>query len=150
MSAMAFKVIPKDMFFDRAAVMSAKGRAERRAMSKFGAFVRTDSRRSIRYRRPVPKDAMLRANQVRYSRPGRPPFSREKSGPMKKIFFAYEAREGSVVIGPLGFAKSPVPALHEYGGRDRRGASFPARPYMRPAFDRTKEKLPQIWRDAIK
>ncbi len=76
----------KSMFFDRQRVQSAADRATRRVLGRFGAFVRRRSRSSIRRKR-------------RSSSPGRPPASH--TGVLRDyIFFGYDPKRRSVVIGP--------------------------------------------------
>jgi hypothetical protein len=140
----------KKMFFDRKAVTSRVDRATRRVLSKFGAFVRTTARHSIRPRKKI-------------SPPGQPPSSH--TGLLKKfIFFGYDPRKDSVVIGPVrlsqrgrGDPRNSAPQLLEYGGtttlkRDgkRRRARFRARPFMGPAFEKEQLKLPAMWKGSIK
>ena len=179
----------KSMFFDRKTVLSSVDRATRRVLSKFGAYVRTSAKSSIRKRKKV-------------SDPGRPPSSR--TGLLKKyIFFAYDGRKQSVVIGPVRLntkyfdrdvqpKTGLVPEVLEYGGsldvierkigpdmwvrRDlrrrgsgaivqalaekrfvkangvhhrRRTVRVAPRPYMGPALEREKPKLPAMWAGSI-
>ncbi|GAF68121.1 unnamed protein product [marine sediment metagenome] len=137
------------MFFDTKKVISATDRATRRVFSKFGAFVRRGARSSIRKRKAV-------------SAPGKPPSSHV--GLLKKlIYFGYDTDKQTVVIGPTPLGgKAEVPALLEYGGRKvvmgRRGrkqrkrqvATYSPRPFMGPAFEKEKPKLPAMWADSIK
>ncbi|MFI4860257.1 MAG: hypothetical protein ACIAXF_06200 [Phycisphaerales bacterium JB063] len=133
----------KSLFFDRPKVTSAVDKTTRRVLSRFGAFVRRGAKSSIRKRKSV-------------SAPGSPPSSH--TGLLKRlIFFVFDPRRRSVVIGPVGFRKSEAPELLEYGGSttvERRGkreqANYRARPFMGPAFDQEQPKLPQMWRDAIR
>ena len=141
----------KANFFDRQKVTNAVDRATQRNLSKFGAFVRTRARSSIRKRKRV-------------SQPGQPP-SAHTTGSLSlrsSIFFALGPDKQSVVIGPVLFngadAASPVPERLEYGGETtikRRGrkptrARYRARPFMGPAFEKEKQQLPAIWRDSVK
>jgi hypothetical protein len=136
----------KSNFFDRAAVQKATDQATNRNLSRFGAFVRTRSRSSIRKRKAI-------------SEPGQPPSSHV--GTLKKfIFFSFEPTTRSVVIGPVKTSgRGEAPALLEYGGtaafvppRKRRPvtARFRPRPFMTPAFDEEQKKLPALWRDSIR
>ena len=141
--------VVKSMFFDSAAVKSSVDRADRKVLSKFGAFVRTASRHSIRKRR-------------RASRPGEPPSSH--AGLLRRfIWFGYDRERHSVVIGPMKLNQKVgnAPEALEYGGvsvvveglrrrRRKRKVKIRARPYMGPAFEQEKPKLPQMWRDSVK
>lgn len=133
-------------FFDRTAVTSAVSHATRKVLSRFGAFVRTAARSSIRRRKSV-------------SKPGQPPTS--WTGLLKKfLFFSFDQAKRSVVIGPVRLNKSrgEAPGLLEYGGssarRDRKGrrraTRYRARPYMGPAFEKERQKLPQLWKDSVR
>jgi len=133
------------MFFDQKAVRSATDRATRKVLSRFGAYVRTAARSSIRRRKAV-------------SPPGQPPSSHV--GTLRRlIFFGYDTAKRSVVVGPTPFDdKVEAPPLLEYGGRarrkDRRGrvrvATYRPRPFMGPAFEREKTKLPAMWAGSVK
>lgn len=134
----------KAAFFDRPAVMNAVNRAERRVLSKFGAFVRRGAKSSIRKRKAV-------------SEPGRPPSS--QTGLLRKtIFFVYEPNRGSVVIGPIELNKgTEAPRLLEHGGQvtrrernQRKRLVYRPRPFMGPAFEREVPKLPALWRDSVR
>jgi hypothetical protein len=134
----------KGLFFDRPAVTTAVKRATRRVLSRFGAFVRRGARSSIRKRRAI-------------SQPGSPPSSH--TGLLKRnIFFVYEPRRANVVIGPILLnGASDAPALLEHGGnvtrrrRDKRvRMTYRPRPFMGPAFERERPKLPAMWKDSVK
>ena len=93
----------KSLFFDRPAVRNAVDRAQRRVLSRFGAYVRRGARSSIRKRkRPAP--------------PGSPPS--DHTGRLKRnIFFVYEPVKSSVVIGPARLSGSTdAPETLEHGG----------------------------------
>src|SRR5262249_47529030 len=148
---------------------------KRRALSKFGAFVRTRARSSIRTRKKA-------------SKPGSPPSSH--TGLLKRfIFFGFDPVAQSVVIGPvLAGPKSGAPETLEYSGPVqirqavpllRRAASSAqakayrqlvregrivppsrefrtrtvfvrARPFMHPAFEAELPKAPQMFKDQIR
>ncbi|MBT4867182.1 MAG: hypothetical protein HON53_18920 [Planctomycetaceae bacterium] len=134
----------KGLFFDRKAVTSAVDRAERRVLSRFGAFVRRGARSSIRSRKSV-------------SQPGTPPSSH--TGLLKRnIFFVYEPNRSNVIIGPIQLnSGTDAPALLEHGGtvsgqrrKKRVRMTYRPRPFMGPAFERETPKLPQMWRDSVR
>jgi len=135
----------KAMFFDRKAVKNAVDRATRKVLSKFGAFVRTTARHSIRKRKAI-------------SQPGNPPSSHV--GLLKRlIFFGYDTSRRSVVIGPTPLrGEAEAPPLLEYGGRarrkDRKGkpvmATYKSRPFMGPALEKERPKLPALWAGSVK
>ena len=137
-------MVTKKMFFDRKAVVGAVDRATRKVLSKFGAFVRTTARHSIRKRKAV-------------SQPGSPPSSHV--GLLKKlIYFGFDPSHRSVVIGPTPLHGAEVPPLLEYGGRARRKnrkgrmvtATYRPRAFMGPAFEQEKPKLPAMWASSVK
>lgn len=93
----------KAAFFDTRKIERSLYVGIRKPMSRFGSFVRTASMRSIKKRKDI-------------SEPGKPPTNR--TGLLKKfIFFSYDEKTKSVVIGPMLFrAGSVVPRLLEKGG----------------------------------
>ena len=138
-------MVTKDMFFDRSAVTRRVDRAARRVFSRFGAYVRTTAKHSIRKRK-------------RISRPGEPPSSH--TGLLRRfIFFGYDRDRRSIVIGPMPLTGRIGDAPHalEYGGpsavkgrRRKRRVRIAARPYMRPAFEHEKPKLPALWAGSVR
>lgn len=141
-------------FFDSAAVMRSVDAASRRVLSKFGAYVRTAARSSIRSRKKM-------------SAPGQPPSSH--AGLLKRfLFFSYDPRTAGVVIGPerLNATIGDAPHALEYGGPSRvtsagrasrgrkktvvRTANIRPRPYMRPALAKELPKLPAMWAGSVK
>ena len=139
----------KKLFFDRKAVIDQVDRATRMVLSRFGAFVRRAAKSSIRERRRV-------------SSPGQPPSSH--TGLLKKfIFFGYEPAKRNVVIGPARLNQKIGDAPHalERGGtstvvqglrgrRKKRRVKIKARPFMGPAFQKEKPKLPAMWAGSVK
>ncbi len=146
----------KQWFFDRKAVINATDAGNRRVLSKFGAFVRTRAKSSIRKRKGV-------------SAPGRPPHSHV--GLLKKlIYFAFDPARKSVVIGPtlansassnISPIGKTVPETLEEGGvvlisrrfnvsGKKRRAYLRARPYMKPAADEEMKNLPRLYANSIK
>ncbi|MCW5775997.1 MAG: hypothetical protein KIS87_06130 [Phycisphaeraceae bacterium] len=137
----------KDMFFDRHVVIRAMDSAKRKVLSQAGAFIRTAAKTSIRKRKGT-------------APPGKPPHSHE--GSLRKwILFGYDRASDSVVVGPVGFAKSTAPRALEHGGETvvhtrRKGrltsrkVKIAARPFMAPALEKERPKLPLLWRNSIR
>lgn len=152
----------KGQFFDRKKVMNAIAPAERRVLSQFGAFVRTAAKSSIKKRKKA-------------SPPGTPPSSH--TGDLKRgIFFAFDPRKRSVVVGPTRFDGRPgdAPSTLEFGGFTGYGihkVALPGgkgrflkdriikikgrlrirkRPYMEPAMQQELPKFPQLWNGTVK
>lgn len=137
----------KKLFFDREKVLKAAERGQRKALSKFGAFVRRRARSSMRKRKKG------------HSQPGQPPFV--KKGQLKKLlFFGYDPLTKSVVVGPAAIGKSPVPKTHEFGGKltVRRKVSgkrvgvmvrYEPRPFMAPALAAELPKFADQFRGSI-
>ncbi len=147
----------KKNFFDRKAVMDAADKATRKVLSKFGAFVRTRSRTSIK-------------KTDRVSAPGSPPSSHDPHLLRSFILFSYEPLRRSVVIGPAkvgGKIGNAPQALEEGGdseawesfwvgagpGRQRRRrlvkTTVRARPFMVPAFNAELPGVPALWANSI-
>jgi hypothetical protein len=143
----------KSMFFDRQAVMSAVDKGTRKVLSKFGAFVRTRAKSSIR-------------KSKKSAAPGQPP--RSHTGLLKRfIFFVFEPINRSVVIGPakLNAKESGAPEVLEKGGttvvsqtirvgkqkrKAKKRVAIAARPYMGPAYEAEKKELPALWANSVK
>jgi|YNPMSStandDraft_1061717.scaffolds.fasta_scaffold45552_2 hypothetical protein len=147
-------------FFDEKKVRDPAERAALKVLARFGAYVRTDARQSIR-------------RAAKPSPPGRPP--RSVTGRLKQhIYFVVERAKRNVVIGPTLFAKSardlPAAAALEYGGpswttrrmkrrteagtkpiveRRKVKVKIRAHPFMRPAFQKVQQKLPELWREVL-
>jgi len=160
-------------FFDRPAVLAATSKAERRVSNRFGATVRKIARRSMK---KVGKRRRQRAAELRRrgrstqgvdsSKPGQPP--RVHVGTLKKlIFYSFDFRRHSVVIGPTQSGRGTgAPDILEHGGTTtirvperRRGGRrrlvkkrvrIAPRPFMQPAFDKTRPELSQLWKDVIR
>lgn len=114
-------------FLDRASVLEKVEKGKRRALSKFGAFVRRSARSSIR-------------KSKKSAAPGTPPKSHR--GDLKRlIFFSLDPEKGSVVVGPVVFPKarpqSPgAPEALEYAGTVTRTVKTPLGPSGRKAAGR--------------
>lgn len=111
-----------DMFFDRQELVGQMNKAERRALIKGGALVRTVARRSMRPRKPGVA-----------SSPGAPPHRHKHSSKGEKakhdyglynsILFGFDAPSESVVIGPSatwGPRALRIMETHEFGGFERK------------------------------
>lgn len=102
------------LFFDRAEVQRKIGKARANALSRQGAFVRRRAR----------TDVLRRRKGV--SAVGRPPSVHSKRG-LREIYFYYDARSQSVVVGPVKLNKATyttrgrttLPNLLEFGGSAR-------------------------------
>jgi hypothetical protein len=128
-------------FFDTGKVTTALDKATKKALSKFGAFVRQRAKSSIRSRKQI-------------SQPGQPPSNH--AGHLKRlIFFQYSADEKTVVIGPVPFRRGIAPSLLESGGvrisKNGRPLKYRQRPFMKPAFDKELSLKPaEFWKDEAK
>jgi hypothetical protein len=134
----------KSSFFDRARIMNKMSVSDQWALSKCGAYVRSAARRS--FRKP-PKKRKYNGGRAPYNITGK---LRES------IVFAYAATKKSVVIGPYlfpGVAQDvPAPQLLEFGGvvnTKTHTFIYHAYPYMRPAFERSKDKLAQFYENSF-
>lgn len=138
----------KSLFFDREKVIRAVDKAKRAVLSKAGAFIRTVARTSIRKRKGS-------------APPGSPPHSHV--GLLRNfILFGYERASDSVVVGPAKLNKpTEAPRVLEHGGvttvtkfargrlRKRR-VRMKARPFMGPALEKERPKLPKLWAGSVR
>lgn len=138
----------KPLFIDRRPIVSQADRFWRRAAMRVGGYMRRAARSQIRRRK-------------RISKPGQGPTS--WTGLLKQnIFFAYDPRRRTVVVGPVKLNRgSNAPKLLEYGGpatleREVEGrkvkvsAYYRPRPFMKPAMEKTEQKLPSLLRQVAK
>jgi len=135
----------KSLFFDRQKVLSQVSRAERRVLSKFGAYVRQDAKQRIRRRK-------------RPSQPDESPTN--QTGLLKRhIYLIFDPDRHSVVIGPARLTTGTnAPGTLEYGGQAvvQTSAGQPVRvaiqerPYMGPAFRQELPKVSALWRDSVR
>jgi phage gpG-like protein len=135
------------MFIDKRAILTPKEQAQKRVLSKQGAFLRGAARRLIRKRRGA-------------ARPGQPPHTH--TGALKHAIL-FEVGTDSVVIGPAASSIGELGALHEFGGsvaikayRQKNGRAirahtrkYPPRPFMWPAYDEVLPRLPAFWEQVI-
>jgi hypothetical protein len=146
------KIKYKPLFFNTRKLRLLVDEAAIRSMSRFGAYVRTTARRSIRKRKKP-------------SLPGKPPSSH--TGLLKRfIWFGYDPARRSVAIGPAKLnLPGETPHVLEHGGRNvttvkykrksgpkksKRIVKVRPRPFMQPALEENREQLPKIFRDSIR
>src|SRR5688500_3112527 len=121
----------KGGFFDRPKVLKALDRANKRALSKAGAFVRQRAKTSMRKRKGTAPS-------------GEPPYAHV--GLLRKLmFFAYDAQRKSVVVGPARInTPTGVPGLLEHGGRNQAGDYYRGNPFMGPALRQEAPGFPDL------
>lgn len=130
-------------FFDRLVVEDATDKAEKMALGKLGSFIYTTAKRSMRRRKG------------KVSPPGHPPYAHSPTkASLKMILFQYDAKQGSVVVGPLRFnTRTNVAKLMEFGGmvKPRKGRirHYRKRRFMGPAMEQESPKLPSMYAQAL-
>lgn len=132
-------------FFDRERVQRGMDAATHKVLSKFGAYVRTRARTSLRKRKGA-------------SAPGTPPHSHGLHLLRNWILFSYDRDRKTVVIGPALLTRGTgAPRISEYGGTGwglvngkRARVAYPPRPYMRPAFNEELRRMPPDWRNRLR
>ena len=99
-----------------------------------GAALRLTARRSIRRRKKASEE-------------GTPPSTRR--GQLKgALQYAVEKEEQTVVIGPSAEEVGTSGAAHEHGGRYK-GQRYPKRPFMGPALENIRDRLPELWANSV-
>lgn len=133
-------------FFDQAGLIRKSDAMQRKALSKFGAFVRKRMRQSIRRRK-------------KSANPGEPPSAHGSN--LKQIFFAWDDSKRSVVVGPIIFSVrdggGKAPGLLERGGerisRTKRGKSrrlhYRKFPFAVPAMEAELPKFAGLFKGAF-
>ena len=110
-------------------------RANIQSLAHAGAAIRLAARRGIRRRKKA-------------SPAGQPPSTRR--GLLRSaILYAVEKQNNLVVIGPEHSKVGRSGSAHEHGGRYRR-QWYPQRPFMRPALEKNKDRLPKFWAGSVK
>ena len=169
----------KTLFLDSPAVLRAVDQAERKSFNRSGGYIRTVARNSIKRPPAKKKKDLTAAEEAEYQKeldewkdggkqgprpkrglrqegspPGKPPYFHTKL--IKLIFFVYDPRKHSVVVGPV--KKNTVEdddelEMLEYGGRTtRRGrpSRYRARPFMRPALAAEEDRVADRWKNSLK
>lgn len=116
-------------------VKKAAQRATFDNLGHAGAAIRLTARRSIR-----------RSKQA--SAPGKPPSTR-KGRLRSAIRYAVEKNRSRVVIGPEHSVVADAGRAHEFGGRFR-SERYVRRPFMGPALEENKQRLPRLWAGSVK
>lgn len=139
-----------ESFFDRQKVARAVDRAERKNLSKGGAFVRRTGRTLLRKKARLGRASDLEGKRreyyeqrvaeakergepppprpLKHSRPGEPP--KQITGLLRRfLFFSFDRSTRSVPVGPakLSGKDADTPRLLEEGGNARRRLSVPVR-----------------------
>ena len=118
---------------DKGKVKRAVARANIETLGHAGALVRKIARNSIR-------------RGQKESAPGQPPHTRK--GQLKRAIL-YAKEEGSVVVGPSAEIVGQSGKAHEFGGKYR-AERFPRRPFMGPALEKARDRLPKLWRASVR
>ena len=115
--------------FDAAKVRATVRKTSITRLAHAGAAVRLAATRGIRKRKSS-------------SPAGEPPHTRD--GRIKRaILFAVE--RDTAVVGTSKDMFGLAGMAHEHGGLFR-GGRFPERPFMRPALEKVRDRLPEFWR----
>ena len=61
----------------------------------------------------------------------------------------YDANQDSAIIGADKASIGAAAEVHEHGGR-LRGTKYAPRPFMRPALQQIRKRLPRFWRATIR
>ncbi|MBN8605049.1 MAG: hypothetical protein J0M26_28890 [Planctomycetes bacterium] len=106
-----------------------------KSLGHAAAAIRLVARRSIRRR----KSAAM---------PGSPPNTRR--GQLKRsLMYAIDKQRGVALIGPSFEVVGTAGKAHEFGGKYRR-ERYPKRPFMGPALEKVKDRLPSMWAGSIR
>ncbi len=140
----------KNNFFDRVKVIDyfgAAGKKSLAALSRFGAYLRRVARNSLKRIADPRKSADA----------GRPPYihTDDETITLKNIQFAYDFSSQSMLVGSVltnsskARGSQTVPNLLEAGGTTKdangRPITIAPHPWMGPALERSRSKLPEQW-----
>ncbi len=120
---------------DNSKVRQAARKASIRNLGHAGAAIRLIARHSIK-------------KSPKKSAAGMPPNTRK--GRMRNaIKYAVVKDKQSVVIGPDRQVAGTSGAAHEFGGKYKR-ERFDRRPFMGPALEQVKDRLPAMWAGSVR
>ena len=106
-----------------------------KSLGHAAATIRLVARRSIRRRQTA-------------AMPNSPPNTRR--GQLKRsIMYAIDKQRGVALIGPDFDVIATAGKAHEFGGKFRR-EHYPKRPFMGPALEKVKDRLPPMWAGSIR
>lgn len=106
-----------------------------KSLGHAAASIRLVARRSIRRRQTA-------------AMPGSPPNTRR--GQLKRaIMYAIDKQRGVALIGPSFDVVGTAGKAHEFGGSFRR-ERYAKRPFMGPALEKVKDRLPPIWSGSVR
>jgi len=121
--------------FDAGKVKKAAKAGSITSLAHAGAAIRLTARRSIR-------------KSAKPSAAGTPPHTRR--GRLRNaIKYTVVKDRAAVLIGPDADVAGPSGRAHEFGGRFR-GEQYPRRPFMGPALEKVKPRLPSFWAGSVK
>lgn len=166
--SLSFKVNDAKSFFFDSEITKDLDDDARRGLARFGGLIRTTARRSMRKPRQKKLSEMTSKERQEFhirssiakkmgekkprrpnmpSAPGEPP--RVIGGQVKKfLYFGYDKKERSVVVGPAKInSPTGAPETLEKGGtvNTRAGrVKISKRPYMLPAHQEHISKLPSL------
>lgn len=121
--------------FDGKKVRRATMAGSIKSLGHAGAAIRLVARRSIK-------------KSPTASPPGAPPHTR-RGRIRNAIKYAVSANKQSVVIGPDVEVAGTSAKAHEFGGRYKQ-EQYDKRPFMGPALEKTKARLPAMWAGSVK
>lgn len=122
-------------FFDVNTVQRRARDGSVKALGHAAALIRLTARHSIR-----------RSESA--STPGTPPHTRR--GQLRNaVIYAVEREMERAVIGPTYERVGTSGSAHEFGGRYRK-ENYPARPYMGPALEAVRPRLPSFWAGSVR
>jgi len=121
--------------FDTGKVKRAAQKGSITSLGHAGAAIRLAARRSIK-------------KSAKASAPGSPPHTR-KGRLRNAIKYAVQKTVQSVLIGPDYAVAADSGKAHELGGHYR-NETYDRRPFMGPALEKTKDRLPAFWAGSVK
>ena len=122
--------------FDTKKVAGAARKGNITSLGHAGAAIRLVARRSIK-------------SSDKPSAPGSPPHTRKRKRLKNAIKYAVAKDRQSVVIGPDVEVAGTSGKAHEFGGHYKR-EQYDKRPFMGPALEAIKPRLPAMWAGSVK
>ena len=121
--------------FDTRKLLQQTRKANISNLGHAGAAIRLVAKRSIRKRKGA-------------APAGSPPHTHTKRLP-RAILYAVEKQRSRVVLGPAKHLVGTAGKAHEHGGQYK-GQRYDRRPFMGPAIEKLKDRLPKLWANSIR
>lgn len=140
--------------FARNRIRNRPSGKKRGRKKQIGQAQRENFLRKLREEDPTVLEAIEKARVKKRdtrprSKPGSPPFTGNGRLMRRSILFEVSDQRDDVIIGTTATKFDQIGKRHEFGGVFD-GKKYPKRPFMRPALDEVRSRLPRMWARSVK